>query len=323
MPQFNIHHITRYIYEAPVGDSANQVMLFALKDEYQQVINHQLTITGDPAVDIYTDYYGNQVGSFMYTRPHTELLIDSQLEVMVTQRPPPANDQPVALQWAELDSLAVTVPYIDFLAQEQFAALPEVMEMANALNARSLTIFEAVNLLTTHVYEQFHYIKGVTTVESTPDEIWRLKAGVCQDFAHILLVMLRMLRIPARYVSGYICPQHSGMRGEGATHAWAEAYLPFYGWLGFDPTNNCIAGEQHVRLAVGRSFRDCSPVKGTYKGSAGHELQVGVSVSYEDGSVLEDAATVLAPQPPVSQGGTEKPVNSWRLHMEMMQQQQQ
>ena len=96
--------------------------------------------------------------------------------------------------------------------------------------------------------------KGITNVETTLDEAWKLKAGVCQDFAHILLVMLRMLSIPARYVSGYICPNKNGMRGEGATHAWVEAYIPFYGWLGFDPTNNCFVNDLHVRLAVGRNF---------------------------------------------------------------------
>jgi transglutaminase-like putative cysteine protease len=119
-----------------------------------------------------------------------------------------------------------------------------------------------------YVYKNFEYIKGVTTVETTLDEIWGLKAGVCQDFAHLLMVMLRLVGIPARYVSGYICPNKDGLRGDWATHAWAEAYLPGYGWLGIDPTNNCIANENHVRLAVGRNFSDCSPVKGVYKGAA-------------------------------------------------------
>ncbi len=84
----------------------------------------------------------------------------------------------------------------------------------------------------------------------------------------ILLAMLRLIDIPSRYVSGYICPNKNGMRGEGATHAWVEAYIPFYGWLGIDPTNNCIVNDTHVRLAIGRSFSDCSPVKGTYRGTS-------------------------------------------------------
>jgi transglutaminase-like putative cysteine protease len=176
--------------------------------------------------------------------------------------------------------------------------------------------------LNEYVYQQFQYIKGVTNVETTCDEIWRLKAGVCQDFAHILLAMLRTIHIPARYVSGYICPNRNGMRGEGATHAWVEAFIPDYGWLGLDPTNNCIVNDLHVRLAVGRNFSDCSPVKGTYKGTSNHKLEVGVSVSYEDGHIQDDRATILTPHP-VTNNGQQGDDNSWRRHMEMIQQQQQ
>jgi transglutaminase-like putative cysteine protease len=111
------------------------------------------------------------------------------------------------------------------------------------------------------------------------------------------------------------------MRGEGATHAWIEAYIPFNGWVGLDPTNNCFAEDLYVRLAVGRSFADCSPVKGTYKGTAGQVLEVGVSVSYENGktSTEEETTTVLTPQP--SADGIDGS-NSYRRYMEMMQQQQ-
>ena len=156
-------------------------------------------------------------------------------------------------------------------------------------------------------------------METTLDEVWELKAGVCQDFAHILLVLLRQIRIPARYVSGYICANQNDIRGEGATHAWIEAYIPFNGWVGFDPTNNSLVTDQHVRLAVGRNFSDCSPVKGTYKGTSDHNLEVGVSVAYENGKHTEEPATILTPQP--VKNGMEH--NSYRRYMEMMQQQQQ
>jgi transglutaminase-like putative cysteine protease len=135
--------------------------------------------------------------------------------------------------------------------------------------------------------------------------------------------MLRMTGIPARYVSGYICSNRNGMRGEGATHAWVEAYIPVYGWLGLDPTNNCFVNDLHIRLAVGRNFSDCSPVKGTYKGTSNHKLEVGVSVSYEDGNVQDDQATVtvLTPQP-ITNGQQKGDDNSYRRYMEMIQQQQ-
>ena len=122
--------------------------------------------------------------------------------------------------------------------------------------------------------------------------------------------------IPARYVSGYICPNKSGMRGEGATHAWVEAYIPFYGWLGLDPTNNCVVNDAHVRLAVGKNFTDCSPVKGTYRGTSNHALEVAVSVSYEDGYTTEGINEVVEPEPIVSFSR-----NSFHRHQEMQMQQ--
>ena len=106
------------------------------------------------------------------------------------------------------------------------------------------------------------------------------------------------------------------MRGEGATHAWVEAYLPFYGWLGLDPTNNCIVNETHVRLAVGKNFSDCSPVKGTYRGTSEHTLEVAVSVSYEDGETTEGTNEMLPAEPIASSSR-----NSFRRHQEMQMQQ--
>ena len=317
MPRFNIHHITKYTYEGPVRDSANQIVLFPVKDEYQEVLKHELTVTGEPPIDVYKDYYGNEVGSFTHAEPHASLTIDSRLEVVTKQRPGLQDSVEREAQWALLEQIRWQVPYIDFLKQEQFASLSEVLESVCPDKARSQTPLEAAMQLRTYVYDHFKYIKGVTSVESTLDEVWKLKAGVCQDFAHMLLVFLRQIQIPARYVSGYICPNQNGMRGEGATHAWIEAYIPFNGWVGLDPTNNCIVDDLHVRLAVGRSFSDCSPVKGTYKGTAGQVLEVGVAVSYENGRTAEDVVTVLEQQPAVN--GTE--VNSYRRYMEMMQQQ--
>jgi transglutaminase-like putative cysteine protease len=319
MPRFNIHHVTKYTYEGPVRDSANQIVLFPVKDEYQEVLKHELTITGDPVVDVYKDYYGNEIGSFTHAESHNSLTIDSRLEIITKPRPALKDEVEKGAQWAHLEEVRWQVPYIDFLKQEQFGSLAEVLESVCPARARRQTPLEAAFQLRNYVYDQFKYIKGVTSVESTLDEVWKLKAGVCQDFAHILLVLLRQIQIPARYVSGYICPNRNGMRGEGATHAWIEAYIPDNGWVGLDPTNNCIADDLHVRLAVGRSFSDCSPVKGTYKGTAGQKLEVGVSVSYEGGSTTEDTATVLEAQP--SANGMA--ANSYRRYMEMMQQQQQ
>ncbi|HEY8971755.1 MAG TPA: transglutaminase family protein [Puia sp.] len=322
MPRFNIHHITKYTYEGPVRDSANQIVLFPIKDEFQDVLKQVLSISGDPAVDVYKDYYGNEIGTFTHAESHTSLVIDSHVEVVTKQRPPLVDDNPAARQWDYLQQLRWQVPYIDFLLQEKFTSLAEVQQDAKLQEMLLLTPLQAAQELKTYVYDHFKYIKGITSVETTLDEIWKLRAGVCQDFAHFLLVLLRQINIPARYVSGYICPNQNGMRGEGATHAWIEAFIPGNGWVGFDPTNNCVADDLHVRLAVGRNFSDCSPVKGTYKGAAGQTLEVGVSVSYESGRTSDDTATVLTPQPAVPNGNGSAEQNSYRRYMEMMQQQQ-
>jgi transglutaminase-like putative cysteine protease len=136
--------------------------------------------------------------------------------------------------------------------------------------------------------------------------------------------MLRFTQIPARYVSGYICPNRDGMRGEGATHAWAEAYIPEYGWLGLDPTNNCIANENHVRLAVGRNFSDCSPVKGVFKGSSGHVMEVTVSVGHDEDDAFEADSYIQPKEINYVKPNPSTPnKNSYQRYMDAIMQQQQ
>ncbi|MEP7257943.1 MAG: transglutaminase family protein [Flavitalea sp.] len=320
MPRFKIHHVTKYSYQNPVRDSANQVILYPINDQYQEVIKQRLFITGSPPVEIYRDYYGNEVGLFMRSDPHTELVIDSKIEVVTQPREMPGNTVSANDQWNYLPTLMKDIQYIDFFKVDRFSSLPEIRSVIDKYQSKEFTPLEVSLQLVEYIYNEFKYITGITSVETTLDEVWKLKAGVCQDFAHILTVMLRILGIPARYVSGYICPKKNGMRGEGATHAWVEAYIPFYGWLGLDPTNNCIANDMHIRLAVGRNFSDCSPVKGSYKGGSQHKLEVGVSVSYEDGNKHADNSIVLTPQPTPT--ANDEGNNSYRRYMEMIQQQQ-
>jgi transglutaminase-like putative cysteine protease len=196
-----------------------------------------------------------------------------------------------------------------------------VQALLDGLIDYNATPFENARVFTTHVYNNFQYQKGVTSIETATEEIWNLKAGVCQDFAHILLVFLRMFNIPGRYVSGYICPKNKEMRGVGATHAWVEAYIPWYGWLGFDPTNNCVVNDQHVRLAVGRNFTDCTPVKGTFKGSLMHTLEVAVEI--ENSSTTKKLESPGRPVFNYTQKTQPVKINSYRHYLEVQQQQQQ
>lgn len=318
MPKYRIKHITKYSYPSTVIDSANQVMLFPLDDEQQEVKKHELLITHQPSVEVFSDYFGNKVGIFSVIRPHTELTIESIIEVITHEAKLPAAEIAAAAQWDNLASISEEFPYMDFMSAEQCEQQEEITAAVSSVMDKKITPFAVAEKMAAFVYNNFEYKKGVTNVETEVDEIWKLKAGVCQDFAHVLLVMLRMVGVPARYVSGYICPKNHELRGEGATHAWVEAYIPFHGWIGLDPTNNCIASDRHVRLAVGRHFTDCTPVKGTYKGSSEHTLQVSVMI--ENGQPLkeENTATPVFTYQVHNPGN---PDNSYRRFMEMQQQQ--
>jgi transglutaminase-like putative cysteine protease len=318
MPRFILDHLTKYTYPSPVKNSANKIMLFPIADEYQELVKQKLVITGNPLIETYRDYYGNEVGSFTYTQPHVLLAIESKIEVVTKKRQLPESTLSAEEQWKILKKSNTNALLIDYLKQEDFVQLQEVADIVQGLQLNDCSTLKAVEILNQYIYSNFNYIKGITEVDTTIDEVWKLKAGVCQDFAHILLVMLRMTGIPARYVSGYVCPISEGYRGEGATHAWVEAYLPELGWVGFDPTNNCMVSDLHIRLAVGRSFRDCSPVRGTYVGTSTHELEVKVNVSYQDGHSFEQSNTSTVHPVKEMPAGE----NSYRTYMQMMQQQQ-
>ena len=317
MPKFKIQHITRYSYETPVRDSANQIMLYPVSDDFQEVLFHRISISGHPAMELHNDIFGNRVGTFTHPHPHSELRIASECEVLTRARSLPEDAVSNAEQWQMLEQFKFHFPDIEFLRLEAFDALPQKQSVMDRIHQPQLTPLQCSLKFNTFVFENFTYQKGITTVDTTLDEIWRLHSGVCQDFAHILLAMLRYSGIPARYVSGYICPNTNGMRGEGATHAWVEAHIPGYGWLGLDPTNNCVANENHVRLAVGKNYYDCSPVRGTYRGTSSHQLHVAVTIGYEDGEVSTPSEpTLQAATPPLG-----KPLNSFQRYQEMQQQQ--
>jgi transglutaminase-like putative cysteine protease len=294
------------------------LLLYPVQDAWQEVKQHHLSISSSPIVSTYTDYFGNTAGVFSILAPHTGLQITSGIEVITRATPEPLLTASAEDQWAAIAALHQTAPYLEMVKSEDFLAKNEIRNWLHGMVHTGMPVPDVVRKLSAYIYEQFSYRKGVTSVETGIDEIWRLRAGVCQDFAHLLLVMLRMCGIPARYVSGYICPRNHELRGEGATHAWVEAYLPGHGWLGVDPTNDCLVSDRHVRLAVGRNFSDCTPVKGIYKGQAAHTLEVSVVIGNGDNREL------LAGEPVFQytmQQEEEAVTNSYRRFAEMQQQQ--
>lgn len=321
MPAYKIKHITRYTYASPVIDCTNQIMLYPVIDDRLEVKKHEVKVSHDPEIEVFVDYFGNRVGAFSVIKPHTELLIESLAEVITKPVLVPMDEMPAEDQWKHLDEIKYGVDFFDFLKEAPFSSASDLKEtLSGVVNMAEKPLKNAL-VLSEYVYDNFTYQKGVTSIETPIEEIWKLKAGVCQDFAHMLVVMLRIFDIPARYVSGYICPKETGVRGEGATHAWVEAYIPFYGWLGLDPTNNCIVTDGHVKIAAGRNFADCTPVKGTFKGSGDHTLEVTVHI--ENGKPRAMPAPTEVPTFIYTIKNKEVPVNSYRKYLEMQQQQQQ
>lgn len=321
MPSYTIKHLTHYSYASTVIDCVNQIMLYPIEDARLEVKKHEVRISHNPDVEVFLDFFGNQVGVFSVIQPHTELLIESSAEITTNPIMFPMDEAAAEEQWQNLNSIKTDVAYMDYLTQEVFPSYDNMKKtLGNVINLNDKPL-KNVLVFSEYVYDNFTYQKGVTSVESPIEDVWKLKAGVCQDFAHILLVMLRMFDIPARYVSGYICPKTEGVRGEGATHAWVEAYIPFYGWLGVDPTNNCIVNDGHVRVAVGRNFNDCTPVKGTYKGSGDHKLEVTVNI--ENGKPRNINAKPGPPSYTYEVKHPAAPVNSYRKFLELQEQQQQ
>lgn len=291
MPIFKILHTTTYQYNVPVKESMNQIRVYPYQFEDQEVLQHELTISRNPEVYVYYDYWGNKTGTFNLLSPHKELVIENKLLVRTTQ----TNQLKINFHTSFEDLLLQSGKKLELLElslPEKTEANKEIAAIIKAIPVNPSSVAGTVEAVGEYIFKHFKYEKGITGIETTLDEIIELRSGVCQDFVHLMLQMLRLLGVPCRYVSGYICPNKDGMRGEGATHAWVEAWIPSYGWAGIDPTNNVWVTNKHVKLAVGRNFNDCSPVKGAFKGIAQQKLSVYVSVGYEDGRSHEESTNV-------------------------------
>ena len=187
--------------------------------------------------------------------------------------------------WDELEQLVEKKDYWDMLMPSHFVRTsPELQELAEEIGVRKRDGRSPLAFLqdvASGVYRSFSYVKKSTAVNSPIEHALKSRQGVCQDFAHIMITLVRNANIPCRYVSGYLyhSAENSDRSSDGATHAWVETALPGLGWVGFDPTNNIIVGERHIRTAVGRDYADVPPTMGTMKGKAETELQVRVRVT--------------------------------------------
>jgi len=192
-------------------------------------------------------------------------------------------------------------PYPRITAQQALAAFAAELKLPSREEARRTDLMELLLELNAAVYGAIEYVPKSTRVDSPADDALRNRQGVCQDYAHIVIALVRQLGIPCRYVSGYLF-HREGVKtrsAEGATHAWVEAYLGDLGWVAFDPTNNLQGCERHIRVAVGRDYADVPPTRGVYKGDASSELSVMVAVSPMDAPEPEELppTTVIRSKP--------------------------
>jgi len=188
--------------------------------------------------------------------------------------------------WADLDLVVTTGDYWDMLQPTPLTQpTPELLDLAKKMGVeRRANPLQLMRELTSSMYHWFDYVPQSTKVDSLIDEAIASRKGVCQDFAHIMIALARLVGIPCRYVSGYLFHRSidQDRSSDGATHAWVEALLPGLGWVGLDPTNNLIAGDRHVRTAVGRDYADVPPTRGVFKGQAEQALSVSVHVAPSD-----------------------------------------
>jgi transglutaminase-like putative cysteine protease len=287
-----VRHSTRYQYDEPVRESVMEVWMQPQKRANQRLISFELEI--DPAAQLfsYADSFGNAVYHFDIPQPHERLTImaRSAVETAVPAELPEALDRG---EWDRLRSDFVRGEHFDFLHPHGFAgateALHAFMTERNLDELRVRDPLRAVQDLSEAIYEAFAYEAGVTRADSPIDDVLTARKGVCQDFAHVMIAICRGWGIPARYASGYLfTDRQAGDRSDpDATHAWVEVFLPSLRWVGFDPTNNILAGERHVVCAVGRDYSDVPPSRGVYKGEAQSELAVGVTVQKARAAISE------------------------------------
>ena len=293
---FSIQHQTRFRYDSPVSESIMELRMQPRSEGRQRCISYLIKVNPKARVMQYRDHLGNYVHHFSVAPKHTQLLITTEATVE-TQDP---DALPAALPmsaWEELDSLLAREDYWEFVMPSDFT---EPTPLLTAL-ARELRVERREDPLTTclqlnsAIYNAFEYVPKATQVNSPIDHALEGRKGVCQDFAHIMTALVRGLRIPCRYVSGYLFYSRAEKTRsmDGATHAWIEVMLPGLGWTGFDPTNNLLAGSCHMRTAIGRDYADVPPTRGTFCGDAQSELSVMVRVTRAEAPVMEDLAKEL------------------------------
>lgn len=297
---YAIRHVTRFVYAAPVTESVMELRMRPATEGGQRCLQFEVDLQPRARVFAYRDFLGNWVHHFDLPRKHARLAVTARAQVQLD--PPPVYPEALPIEaWREVDAWADRGEHWDFRRPSHFAewgdALVAFAGELGAVTDRTLDPLGTVRAVMRAIHGGFAYAPKTTRVDSPIAEALAARRGVCQDFTHIMLALLRRLGLPCRYVSGYIAPKALG-DDDGptsiATHAWVEVLLPGLGWVGVDPTNDIEAGLRHVRVAVGRDYADVPPTRGVYKGGAASTLEVAVEVTPGDALPTLDPAVGAA-----------------------------
>ena len=280
--KLHVLHRTHYTYRTPVRDSLNEMRLQPVETGEQKVESFSLKITPFTQPKHQLDFYHNHVHRFDIIAPHSALEVEASSVVHTAQPPDPAQNNLVPL--ASMGACLEQARCYDFLQPSSYVTCDsEAIALASQVTNGVDDTWKAVLALQRYIHDEFHYQPAVTNVHTRMSEVLRLRHGVCQDFAHVMIGLCRSLKIPARYVSGYLYNGPADqLKGAQASHAWLEVFIPGNGWIGVDPTNNRQTGERHVKIATGRDYADVSPLRGTYRGTGERTLRVDVLVTRLD-----------------------------------------
>jgi transglutaminase-like putative cysteine protease len=274
-------HRTTFVYAGEVRDSYNEVRLRPVDDPTQACRDFELVLDPGAPTSEYSDLYGNTIMYFDVPSKHRRLVIEARSEVETV---PNASRPAVSrVPFAELADSSETEMHAEFLTASQYVPTEVELwrEAQDALDGGRTDVWGDVGRIGRHVFQILAYKPNVTGVSTHAGDALKLRAGVCQDFAHVMLGICRSAGIPARYVSGYFLNMNRRPGETEASHAWIEAFVPGYGWAAYDPTHNRAADDRYVKLAVGRDYADIRPVSGTYRGAPAKDLKVEVTVNRE------------------------------------------
>jgi transglutaminase-like putative cysteine protease len=282
---FRIRHTTHFKYEKPAYESHNEVRVAPRSSAGQRCLSFDIEVTPKAAVLAYDDSFKNRVHAISVHPPHEELSI---VAISVVERTAPRAGAPLRVPFGEFlaEDAARSAEHFEFLNPSHFVPFSERLRKFfwSARPAPTETVLEYTTRMVRYVRDQFEYEKDKTHVYSNVDDILAAGGGVCQDFAHLTIGLLRLAGVPARYVSGYLAPR-AGVDvnyADQASHAWVEVLLPGTGWTGFDPTLRSRTTDHHIRVAIGRDYGDVPPLRGVYRsGGSSGEMRVELSIQAE------------------------------------------